>query len=111
MEMYYFSLGILSIISLIFCSLIVWGLVKVIKTKNDLENFKESYKWDLECNHRRFDDNKREVNLHMEAFNRNIEETINSVHRSIDENFNESRSYTDKRIDKFLNKSIDSEKN
>ncbi len=38
MEMYYFSLGILSIISLIFCSLIVWGLVKVIKTKNDLEN-------------------------------------------------------------------------
>ena len=79
MEMYYFSLGILSIISLIFCSLIVWGLVKVIKTKNDLENFKESYKWDLECNHRRFDDNKRDVNLHMEASCGNLAFSVTTV--------------------------------
>ena len=39
METFYFTLGILSIIAIIFIVALVWGLVKVVRTKKDLEDF------------------------------------------------------------------------
>ena len=37
METFYFTLGILSIIAIIFIVALVWGLVMVVRTKKDLK--------------------------------------------------------------------------
>jgi hypothetical protein len=91
METFYFTLGVLSIIAIIFIVALVWGLVKVVRTKKDLEDFKISYGWDGES-YRRNDDILR----------REIHNTNEIIHRRIDEILQESKSYTDKRADKLL---------
>lgn len=91
METFYFTLGVLSIIAIIFIVALVWGLVKVVRTKKDLEDFKVSYGWDGES-YRRND----------EILRREIHNTNDIIHRRIDETLQESKSYTDKRADKLI---------
>ena len=91
METFYFTLGVLSIIAIIFIVALVWGLVKVVRTKKDLEDFKVSYGWDGESNRR-----------NDEILRREIHNTNDIIHRRIDETLQESKSYTDKRADKLL---------
>ena len=91
METFYFTLGVLSIIAIIFIVALVWGLVKVVRTKKDLEDFKVSYGWDGES-YRRND----------EILRREMHNTNDIIHRRIDETLQESKSYTDKRADKLL---------
>ena len=91
METFYFTLGVLSIIAIIFIVALVWGLVKVVRTKKDLEDFKVSYGWDGES-YRRND----------EILRREIHNTNDIIYRRIDETLQESKSYTDKRADKLI---------
>jgi uncharacterized membrane-anchored protein YhcB (DUF1043 family) len=91
METFYFTLGILSIIAIIFIVALVWGLVKVVRTKKDLEDFRVSYDRDIDSNHRRLDENRRELEINLEH-----------IYRRIDEVHQESKSHTDKRADKLI---------
>ena len=90
METFYFTLGVLSIIAIIFIVALVWGLVKVVRTKKDLEDFRISYERDVDSNHRRLDENRCELDV-----------TINNIYRRIDEFHQESKSHTDKRADQL----------
>ena len=65
METFYFTLGVLSIIAIIFIVALVWGLVKVVRTKKDLEDFKISYQRDVDYDQRILDENKRELDVVM----------------------------------------------
>lgn len=86
METFYFTLGVLSIIAIIFIVALVWGLVKVVRTKKDLEDFKISYERDVDYDQRILDENKRELDV-----------TVDHIYRRIDELHQESKSHTDKR--------------
>jgi hypothetical protein len=91
METFYFTLGVLSIIAIIFIVALVWGLVKVVRTKKDLEDFRISYERDVDYDQRILDENKRELDV-----------TVDHIYRRIDELHQESKSHTDKRADKLL---------
>ena len=91
METFYFTLGVLSIIAIIFIVALVWGLVKVVRTKKDLEDFKISYQRDVDYDQRILDENKRELDV-----------TVDHIYRRIDELHQESKSHTDKRADKLI---------
>jgi hypothetical protein len=91
METFYFTLGVLSIIAIIFIVALVWGLVKVVRTKKDLEDFKISYERDVDYDQRILDENKRELDV-----------TVDHIYRRINELHQESKSHTDKRADKLL---------
>ena len=91
METFYFTLGVLSIFAIIFIVALVWGLVKVVRTKKDLEDFKISYQRDVDYDQRILDENKRELDV-----------TVDHIYRRIDELHQESKSHTDKRADKLL---------
>lgn len=90
METFYFTLGVLSIIAIIFIVALVWGLVKVVRTKNDLEDFRISYERDVNSYHRILDENRRELHV-----------TVETIYRRIDELHQESKSHTDKRADQL----------
>lgn len=90
METFYFTLGVLSIIAIIFIVALVWGLVKVVRTKNDLEDFRISYEKNVDSYHRILDENRRELHV-----------TVENIYRRIDELHQESKSHTDKRADQL----------
>ena len=86
METFYFTLGVLSIIAIIFIVALVWGLVKVVRTKKDLEDFKISYERDVDYDQRILDE---------------LDVTVDHIYRRIDELHQESKSHTDKRADQL----------
>ena len=90
METFYFTLGILSIIAIIFIVALVWGLVMVVRTKKDLKELELSYLREMEYSQRRLDDQGRELGI-----------TVDHIHRRIDEVHQDSRSHTDKRADQL----------
>ena len=90
METFYFTLGVLSIVAIIFIVALIWGLVKVVRTKKDLEDFRISYERNLDSNQIRLDEIKRE-----------FETTVENLYRRIDELHQESKSHTDKRADQL----------
>jgi uncharacterized membrane-anchored protein YhcB (DUF1043 family) len=91
METFYFTLGILSIIAIIFIVALVWGLVMVVRTKKDLKELELYYSRDLENTQRRLEDQRRELDI-----------TMDHIHRRIDEVHQDSRSHTDKRADQLI---------
>ena len=91
METFYFTLGILSIIAIIFIVALVWGLVMVVRTKKDLKELELSYSREMEYSQRRLDDYRRELDI-----------TLEHIHRRIDEVHQDSRSHTDKRADQLI---------
>jgi uncharacterized membrane-anchored protein YhcB (DUF1043 family) len=91
METFYFTLGILSIIAIIFIVALVWGLVKVVRTKKDLKELESSYLRELENTQRRLEDHRRELDI-----------TVDHIHRRIVEVHQDSRSHTDKRADQLI---------
>ena len=90
METFYFTLGILSIIAIIFIVALVWGLVKVVRTKKDLEDFRVSCDRNVDSYHRILDENRR-----------GFETAVEHIYRRIDELHQESKSHTDKRVDQL----------
>ena len=91
METFYFTLGVLSIIAIIFIVALVWGLVKVVRTKKDLKNLESSYLRELEFSQIRLEDQRRELNV-----------IVDHIHRRIDEVQKDSKSHTDKRADQLI---------
>ena len=91
METFYFTLGILSIIAIIFIVALVWGLVMVVRTKKDLKELESSYLREMEYSQRRLDDQGRELGI-----------TVDHIHRRIDEVHQDSKSHTDKRADQLI---------
>ena len=91
METFYFTLGILSIIAIIFIVALVWGLVMVVRTKKDLKELELSYSREMEYSQRRLDDHRRELGV-----------TVDHLHRRINEVHQESKSHTDKRADQLI---------
>ena len=91
METFYFTLGILSIIAIIFIVALVWGLVMVVRTKKDLKELESAYLREMEYSQRRLDDQGRELGI-----------TVDHIHRRIDEVHQDSRSHTDKRADQVI---------
>ena len=91
METFYFTLGILSIIAIIFIVALVWGLVMVVRTKKDLKELESSYLREMEYSQRRLDDQRRE-----------LEVIVDHIHRRIEEVNQDSKSHTDKRADQLI---------
>ena len=91
METFYFTLGVLSIFAIIFIVALVWGLVKVVRTKKDLKELELSYLREMEYSQRRLDDYRRELDI-----------TLDHIHRHIDEVQKDSKSHTDKRADQLI---------
>ena len=91
METFYFTLGILSIIAIIFIVALVWGLVMVVRTKKDLKELESAYLREMEYSQRRLDDQRRE-----------LEVIVDHIHRRIDEVHQDSKSHTDKRADQVI---------
>ena len=91
METFYFTLGILSIIAIIFIVALVWGLVMVVRTKKDLKELESSYLREMEFSQRRLDDHRRELDV-----------IVDHIHRRIDEVHQDSKSHTDKRADQLI---------
>ena len=91
METFYFTLGILSIIAIIFIVALVWGLVMVVRTKKDLKELELSYSREMEYSQRILEDQRCELGV-----------TVDHIHRRIDEVIQESRSHTDKRADQLI---------
>jgi len=106
METTSFVLGMLSIIAVAFMAVIVWGIVKItkllkiVKQQEDWMSNHERNTWtnigdtrqDFE---RRVNDMDRNAYDAMERFRRSVEETNKAI-------LEESKSYTDLRIDKVL---------
>jgi uncharacterized membrane-anchored protein YhcB (DUF1043 family) len=91
METFYFTLGVLSIFAIIFIVALVWGLVKVVRTKKDLKELELSYLREMEYSQRRLDDYRRELDI-----------TLGHIHRRIEEVHQDSKSHTDKRADQLI---------
>jgi uncharacterized membrane-anchored protein YhcB (DUF1043 family) len=91
METFYFTLGVLSIFAIIFIVALVWGLVKVVRTKKDLKELELSYLREMEYSQRRLDDHRRELDV-----------IVDHIHRRIEEVHQDSRSHTDKRADQLI---------
>ena len=91
METFYFTLGVLSIIAIIFIVALVWGLVMVVRTKKDLKELESSYLREMEFSQRRLDDHRRELDV-----------IVDHIHRRIDEVHQDSKSHTDKRADQLI---------
>lgn len=91
MEMFYFTLGVLTVIALTLIGVVVLGMNRVQRIQKDVQSFKESYRWDFEKSHSRFDENQRMV-----------EERLSNFYRDFDKLHQECTSYTDKRIDKAI---------
>jgi hypothetical protein len=63
----------------------------VVRTKKDLKELELSYLREMEYSQRRLDDYRRELDI-----------TLEHIHRRIDEVHQDSRSHTDKRADQLI---------
>jgi len=91
MEMFYFTLGVLTIVALCLVGVVIMGMIKVQKIQKEFLDWRESYRWDLENSHRRFDESYRDN-----------QEKFTNFYRDLDKLHQECVSYTDKRIDKVI---------
>lgn len=91
MEMFYFTLGVLTIVALTLVGVVIMGMIRVQRIQRDILSFKESYRWDFENGHRRFDEQRRD-----------IDERFTTVYRDFEQIQKDCTSYTDKRIDKII---------
>ena len=98
METMYFVLGMLSIIAAAIVSVLVWGIVKITRQQQRLDNIQ-----------RMIDEAPRESNERFNVLYRDLDDRTSWIHRRIDEydaNINrridETHSYIDSRVDKAL---------
>ena len=91
MEMFYFTLGVLTVVALIFIGAVILGMIKVSKHEKNILIIRDQFSRDLENVYRRFDD-----------MNRDFEDKIKEVQLEIDKVNQDCISYTDKRIDKMI---------
>jgi hypothetical protein len=117
MEITYFALGVLSMVALIFVGIIVWGLFRVSKIERQIVDIKESSRIELNTTQRQFENVYRDIDSAGDNYRREFEnvfrrfETIeensrlntDNLVRMMNDRYDDSIRYTDKRIDKSLN--------
>ena len=87
METMYFVLGMLSIIAAAIVSVLVWGIVKINKQQQSLNNMQ-----------RVMEEASRELNERLNVVYRDLDDRTTYIHRRIDE----TTSYIDSRLDKAM---------
>jgi len=110
MEMtYYFVLGMLSVVALIFIGVITWGMFKISKQQTEIGNLKEDIQQlvrrisqEIEDTTRRIDSERQYIQSGVREHNDRLERQITDIWRGITDSISESNSYTDKRIDKLI---------
>jgi biopolymer transport protein ExbB/TolQ len=95
----YFALGMLSMVALVFVGVIVWGLVKVLRIERQIVAIKENQRFDVDNVQRQFDDVYRFIGELKGNSSRDYSELLAIVNNK----FDDSIRYTDKRVDKSLN--------
>ena len=121
MEITYFALGMLSMVALVFVGVIVWGLFKVLKIERQIVAIKEIDKLEFDNVHRQFDNVYRAIGELKNSSTRDLYEYSRTTNEKfermeqfemkrfdellvlINNRFDDSIRYTDKRIDKSLN--------
>ena len=119
---YYFVLGVLSVVALIFIGVIAWGMVKISKQQTEIESLQENIQGlfrtisqEIEDTTRRIDSERRYIQSEVREHNDRLERQFTDIWRGIDtrimDSVNESNSYTDKRIDKMIDTYFEVKKN
>ncbi len=96
METTYFALGVLSMVAVMFITVIVVGLIKVMRMEKNLKDLTTETRDQFGEMYRITDSNRTD-------FYRELNETRENMFRSMDDRVSECRKYTDKRVDKTLN--------
>lgn len=107
METMYFVLGMLSIIAAAIVSVMVWGIVKINKQQQRLEQLQRDFNEAPRELHGRFVDMQREIDDRASWIHRRIDEIDTNHNRRMDQDHEaifreiaDCRAYTDSRIDK-----------
>ena len=119
---YYFVLGMLSVVALIFIGVIAWGMFKISKQQKEIGNLQEDIQGlvrtisqEIEYTTRRIDNERQNIQLEFRGCNDRFERQITDIWRDTDTKItdciSESNSYTDKRIDKLIDTYFDIKKN
>ena len=95
MEMFYFTLGFLTIFALILVGVLVVGMIKLYRLNQELQDEKINFRRDIEGIFRLFEEKNRDWRETVDGIHRELDRRIDSVTR-------ETISYTDKRIDTHL---------
>jgi CHASE1-domain containing sensor protein len=104
----YFTLGVLSMMGLIFVGLVVVGLVKVFRLEKNVESIRRDFEEMVTHVHRRIDDINQNLHRKMdsdyESIKRHRSEDFKYLEDKITKEINECnldcKKYTDKRFDK-----------
>lgn len=91
MQIFYFTLGVLTVIALTLVVVVIIGMFKISKLKREIKDFETSYRWNEEFNYRR-----------IESQTRDFEEKFSNFERNLERASQDCISYTDKRIDKVI---------
>ena len=119
---YYFVLGMLSVVALIFIGVIAWGLLKISKQQTEIGSLDENIQGlvrtisqEIEYTTRRIDSERQYIQSEVREYNDRLERQLTDIWRGIDtrimDSVNESNSYTDKRIDKMIDTYFEVKKN
>lgn len=119
---YYFVLGMLSVVALIFIGVITWGMFKINKQQTEIGNLKEdtqgllrTISQEIEYTTRRIDSERQHIQSDFREYNDRLERQLTDIWRGMDtritDSIKESNSYTDKRIDKLIDTYFDIKKN
>jgi predicted PurR-regulated permease PerM len=119
---YYFVLGMLSVVALIFIGVIAWGMFKISKQQKEIGNLQEDIQGlvrtisrEIEDTTRRIDSERQYIQSGVREHNDRLERQITDIWRDTDTKItdciSESNSYTDKRIDKMIDTYFDVKKN
>lgn len=98
METFYFVFGVLSVICVIFITLIILGTVKIKNLSQSIENNRR----DLENLFRELDDRERTIRRILEEHSRDVTMVERTLFSKIERDCGDTRSYVDSRIDKSL---------
>lgn len=110
---YYFVLGMLSVVALIFIGVIAWGMFKISKQQKEIGNLQEDIQGlvrtisqEIEYTTRRIDSERQYIQFEVRENNDRLERQLTDIWRGMDtkitDSISESNSYTDKRIDKLI---------
>lgn len=102
MELFYFTLGVLSVFALIIFVVLILGMFRVSKIQKELLELKDTYRWDFDRSNRYLDDIRKDNDLNIQNIYQNLSEREKDLYTEIKKSFDDSTSYTDKRIDKAI---------
>jgi exonuclease VII large subunit len=120
MELLYFALGFLSMVLFSFIGGAVWGLVKVIKIQRQIDVIKKNDEKEFDYLYQRIDKDAQYSNEHFREFSREYDRKLQQMTeyeikrfdellRIIQNNYEDSIRYTDRRVDKSCTKQSNSQ--